>query len=68
MSDDLKALAERVLELGAAATPGPLKAAQADIEDEDDSRWSVLTDGKQEYFVATIENGAPGDTLEDDPH
>lgn len=47
-------------------TPGPWKAENADLHgDEDDTRWSVLTAGQdRDYFVATIENGAPGDTLD----
>lgn len=47
-------------------TPGPFKAIQAncmDMDDEDDTRWSVVTNWPRQYFVATIENGAPGDTL-----
>lgn len=48
-------------------TPGPWSAVRADphgFKDEPD-RWVVVAkvDGK-EYFVASIENGAPGDTLE----
>ncbi len=51
-------------------TPGKWKAEKADInaefDDVDETRWSVLAydeDGNG-FFVATIENGAPGDTLE----
>lgn len=51
-------------------TPGKWKAALADInaidgDDHEQNRWSVLTDnGEIDYFIATIENGAPGDTLQ----
>lgn len=51
-------------------TPGPWKAELADMhavddEDRDTTRWSVLTDYQTggDYFIATIENGAPGDIM-----
>ena len=45
-------------------TPGPWKAEQADIHSEDDNRWSVLASRTVgDFFVATIENGAPGDIM-----
>lgn len=46
-------------------TPGPWTADHGDCMEQDSERWSVFAerDGKQ-YFVATIENGAPGDTLD----
>ena len=50
-------------------TPGPWKAERADMhavddEDRDPHRWSVMTDREgPDYFIATIENGAPGDTM-----
>ena len=43
-------------------TPGPWKALKG--HDEDPERWIVVTDGKLNYHIAVIENGAPGDTLE----
>lgn len=44
-------------------TPGTWIAVNADINDSDPNRWSVCVDGEAQYFIATIENGAPGDTL-----
>lgn len=45
-------------------TPGPWKAEQVDMDGDDPNRWSVLTSGlDRDYFVATVENGAPGDSL-----
>lgn len=44
-------------------TPGPWVATKADIYDSDPNRWSVCTSGERGYFIATIENDAPGDTL-----
>lgn len=48
------------------ATPGPLEVTEGDCFGEEESdRWSVVKDvGGAKYFVATIENGVPGDTLE----
>lgn len=43
-------------------TPGPWSARKADEEDR--TRWIVCVDGPKPFWVATIENGAPGDTLE----
>lgn len=43
------------------ATSGPWKASKG-VEDEPD-RWAVVVDGPIEFFVAEIQNGAPGDTL-----
>ncbi|MGC1273212.1 MAG: hypothetical protein WBC44_05855 [Planctomycetaceae bacterium] len=43
-------------------TPGPLIAVKG-IDDEPE-RWTVVVDGPKQWLVATIENGAPGDTLE----
>lgn len=50
-------------------TPGLWVAVKADLygdgEDSDPNRWAVCAgDPGLEFFVATIENGAPGDTLE----
>ncbi|MEP3477988.1 MAG: hypothetical protein ABJZ55_01960 [Fuerstiella sp.] len=50
-------------------TPGSWKAIRADIhggdDDPDCDRWAVVAvRGEREYFVAAIENGAPGDTIE----
>lgn len=47
-------------------TPGPWEASQVDIYDEDPRRWSVLAGGGQNeatYFIATIENGLPGEIM-----
>jgi hypothetical protein len=59
---------ERLTELeriAAAATPGPLEITEGDCHGSDSDRWSVVKDlGGAKFFVATIENGAPGDTLE----
>jgi hypothetical protein len=48
-------------------TPGPWKAIQADLHGDPDApdrnRWSVCLDGEVPFLIATIENGAPGDTL-----
>ena len=44
-------------------TPGPWKAVRADLFGDDPDRWSVCTCAN-DYFVASIENGAPGDTLD----
>ena len=51
-------------------TPGPWKAERFDIhatddDDRDPNRWSVLTNygNGKDYVVATVENGAPGDTM-----
>lgn len=43
-------------------TPAPWIAKRG-TEDEAE-RWCVYTDGPLNYHIATIENGAPGDTLE----
>lgn len=43
-------------------TPGPFVASKG-VEDEPE-RWQVCVDGPSMWIVATIENGAPGDTLE----
>ena len=32
--------------------------------DDDPQRWGVYVDGAMHYHIATIENGAPGDTLD----
>ncbi|MGC1272969.1 MAG: hypothetical protein WBC44_04630 [Planctomycetaceae bacterium] len=40
---------------------GPFLASKG-TEDEPD-RWQVVVDGPRLWIVATIENGAPGDTL-----
>jgi hypothetical protein len=45
-------------------TPGPWSVERGDVLDSDSERWSVLTTGPRRYFIATVENGAPGDTLE----
>lgn len=50
-------------------TPGPWKAVKGldlhgDEDDQDANRCSVVVDGPHQYFIATIENGAPGDTCE----
>jgi len=46
-------------------TPGPWKAEQCDIYGDDSTRWSVLTaEYQQDFFIASIENGAPGDCLD----
>lgn len=45
-------------------TPGEFFASLGSY-DEDPNRWSVMMNaGDKQYFIATIENGAPGDTLE----
>jgi len=44
-------------------TPGPWVPIKG--IDDDTERWGVYTAGPQNnYHIATIENGAPGDTLE----
>jgi len=43
-------------------TPGPWKALRG--HDGDSERWIVVTDGKMNWHIAVIENGAPGDMLE----
>lgn len=43
-------------------TPGPFRTHQGDEDGPD--RWCVVVDGPKPWLVATIENGAPGDTLE----
>lgn len=48
--------------LASNATDGPLSANKGD-EDEPD-RWHILKSSEPHYLVATIENGAPGDTLD----
>lgn len=47
-------------------TKGPWVAIKYDPFGEDENRWSVVTTGyeEKEYFIAIIENGAPGDCLE----
>lgn len=50
-------------------TPGEWTAVKADLysdgEESDPDRWAVCADiGGQQFFIATIENGAPGDTME----
>lgn len=42
-------------------TPGPWKAVLG--IDEEPHRWAVVVDGPREWHIATIMNGAPGDTL-----
>lgn len=51
--------------LAGAMTPGPLEVTEGDCHGSESDRWSVVAarEGRQ-FFVATIENGAPGDTLE----
>ena len=45
-------------------TPGPWKAEKCDIDEVEDERWSVMKPTDQgDFFIATIENGAPGDCL-----
>jgi hypothetical protein len=48
-------------------TAGEWKAVQADLHGDDNSRWAVVVDApppiEGQYFIATIENGAPGDSL-----
>lgn len=43
-------------------TPGPWKAICG--ADDDETRWGVVFAGGQEWLIATIENGQPGDSLE----
>lgn len=43
-------------------TPGPWVPEQG-IEDEED-RWGVFFAGPKPWHIATIQNGAPGDTLD----
>lgn len=51
--------------LANAATPGPLEVIEGDMHGEESDRWSVVRDvNGAKFFVATIENGIPGDTLE----
>lgn len=47
------------------ATAGPFIVVEGDCHGSESDRWSVcaVRDGKS-FFVATVENGAPGDTLE----
>lgn len=45
-------------------TPGPWIAVKADLHGDDLERWSVCTDTKPQYFIASIENGALTDTLD----
>jgi hypothetical protein len=51
-------------------TPGDWFAAKADsqaidADDVDPNRWAVLVkDGDVSFFVASIENGRPGDTMD----
>ena len=46
-------------------TPGPWKALKGGTPlDPDPERWCVVTCGPITYCIASIENGAPGDTLE----
>ena len=48
-------------------TPGPWVAEKADLYGEDPNRWAVLARDpitNRAYFIATIENGQPGDCLE----
>ena len=51
----------RLAELAKKATPGPWMAVAADDEPD---RWSVVTDTDREWYVAEIQNGAPGDTMD----
>lgn len=46
-------------------TPGPFRPWKGAGEGEyyEPERWCVVVDGPRPYLVATIENGAPGDTL-----
>ena len=47
-------------------TPGPWRTHQGADDGEGGvelDRWLVVVDGPKPYLVATIENGAPGDTL-----
>ena len=43
-------------------SPGPWVASQ--VTDDDENGWAVLREEAPQFFIATIENGAPGDTLE----
>lgn len=44
-------------------TPGPWKPIRG--VDEDETRWIVVSaSGGNEWHIATIENGQPGDSLE----
>ena len=43
-------------------TKGPWKAIDGTYYEEE--RWGVYVDGPMQYHIATIENGAPGDTLD----
>ena len=43
-------------------TPGEWIAIKG--SDEDTERWGIYTDGSKHYHIATIENGALGDTLD----
>lgn len=43
-------------------SPGPWMASKG-AEDEPE-RWQVIREHEPHYVIATIENGAPGDTLE----
>ena len=47
-------------------TPGPLKASRG--WDGDPERWVIVTDGRNAYHIATIENGQPGDSCETEGH
>lgn len=47
---------------GQGFTPGSWLAVKG--HDDDPERWAVVVDGPEQFFVAVIENGAPGDTLE----
>ncbi len=47
-------------------TPGKWVAIKG--IDDDAERWGVYTEGPQHFHLATIENGAPGDTLETEGH
>jgi hypothetical protein len=43
-------------------TPGKWKAVKG-MEDEPD-RWGIVVDGPQQYIIAIVHNGAPGDSLD----
>lgn len=55
---------EELLQIANAATCGPLEVTEGDCHGDEENRWSVVkdVDGAM-FFIATIENGAPGDTL-----
>lgn len=47
-------------------TPPPWLARKGSFQEPE--RWIVVSGGKVAYVIATIENGAPGDTLETEGH